>query len=77
MKKTFLSLLVFGTVLSAAPVNVAFLNAGSPAVSYNGEYVGPYTLNVNGITMAAMFGSGMLVAGFSTRMRRRRSGGDA
>lgn len=44
MKKSLFSLLFLGGLLSAAPVNVSFLNAGTPAVALNGVYVGPYTL---------------------------------
>jgi hypothetical protein len=54
MKKILLPFLFLGGLLSAAPVSVKFVNAGSPAQTYNGVYVGPYTLNVNGVTMPAM-----------------------
>ncbi len=56
MKKSILSLFVFGAVLSAAPVNVTLLNAGNPtAVDDSGHYyVGPYTLTLNGVATPAM-----------------------
>ncbi len=56
MKKSILSLFLFGAVLSAAPVNVVLLNAGSPlAVNPTGRfYVGPYTLTLNGTATPAM-----------------------
>ncbi len=54
MKKSILSFLMFGAVLSAAPVSVTFVNPGNPLVVSNGVYVGPYTLTVNGVTTPAM-----------------------
>ncbi len=55
MKKTFLSFILFGAVLSAAPVNVTLQNAGNGAVDSTGRYyVGPYTLTLNGVSTPAM-----------------------
>ncbi len=54
MKKSLFSLLFLGGLLSAAPVNVSFLNPGTPAVALNGVYVGPYTLSINGVSTPAM-----------------------
>ncbi len=55
MKKTVLSFLFLGAVLSAAPVHVSLLNAGNGAVDANGQYyVGPYTLTINGVATPAM-----------------------
>lgn len=54
MKNAVLSLFLFGAVLSAAPVNVTFVNAGTPVVYAYGADVGPYTLNINGKNVAAM-----------------------
>ena len=54
MKLAILSLFFFGTLVSATPINVAFLNPGNPGVVSNGVFVGPYTLSLNGVTTPAM-----------------------
>ncbi len=55
MKKTILSFLFLGAVLSAAPVNVTLLNTGNNMVDSSGQfYVGPYTLTLNGTATPAM-----------------------
>lgn len=61
MKKAILSFLVFGAVLSAAPVtasSVTLTGAGSPAVTQQigneDVYIGPYTLNIGGQSVAAL-----------------------
>jgi len=54
MKKLILPFLCLSAVLSATPVSVSLVNAGVPALSAYGDLVGPYTLSVNGKTMAAM-----------------------
>ena len=65
MKKSLLSLLVvFGGVLTAAPVNVTFVDAGNPLVHYNGEPAGPYTVNVNGVSTPAICMDDFLYVGF-------------
>ena len=48
--------LMVGGLISAAPVtaNVQLVNAGVPLVSDGQDYVGPYTVSVNGKTVAAM-----------------------
>ena len=55
MKLSLLSIFALGTVLSAAPVTVTFVNGGNPGESDSRGYpVGPYTLTVNGVNVAAM-----------------------
>lgn len=54
LKKSILSFFLFGAILSAAPVQVTYLDPGHPAEAANGVYVGPYDLNVNGQTVQAM-----------------------
>ncbi len=55
MKKSILSFLIFGAVLSAAPLNVTLLNAGNGATDSTGQfYVGPYTLTLGGTATPAM-----------------------
>lgn len=54
MKKSILSFFLFGAILSAAPVNVTFVDAGNPLKVVNNIYVGPYDLNVNGKAVQAM-----------------------
>ncbi len=48
--------LMAGALVSAAPVtaNVQLINAGAPAVSDGSYYVGPYTVAVDGKSMAAL-----------------------
>ena len=44
-------------ILSATPIPVVtaeLVNAGSPKIVQNGVYIGPYTLNINGVNYAAM-----------------------
>lgn len=54
MKKSILSFFLFGAILSAAPVNVSFVDAGHPTEWGYGANVGPYDLKVNGVTVQAM-----------------------
>ncbi len=55
MRRVFLSFVLFGAILSAAPVNVTLLNAGNGAVDATQQYyVGPYTLTLNGVATPAM-----------------------
>lgn len=55
MKRMVLSLLSFAAVAAASPVAVTYVNAGpSNVVDSIGDYVGPYTLNINGTNVAAM-----------------------
>jgi hypothetical protein len=54
MNKILVSLLAFGGILSATPVQVKYLNPGTPPVAHNGVYVGPYTLSINGVSTPAM-----------------------
>ena len=54
MKKSLLSFFLFGALLSAAPVNVTFVDAGNPGVVRSNDYVGPYTLSINGVITPAM-----------------------
>jgi PEP-CTERM motif len=65
MKKSILSFFLFGALLSAAPVNVTFIDAGHPAQVAYGAEVGPYDLNVNGHTVQAMCMDDFLTAGGS------------
>ncbi len=49
-------MLMAGALVSAAPVtaNVQLVNAGAPTVSDGSYYVGPYTVSVDGKSMAAL-----------------------
>lgn len=48
--KAILSLFVFGAILSAAPITeqVTLTSVGTPLTDSHGNYVGPYTLSING-----------------------------
>lgn len=54
MKKSILSFFLFGAILSAAPVSVTLVDAGSPVQNVGSEAVGPYDLSINGVTVQAM-----------------------
>ncbi len=65
MKKSILSFFLFGAILSAAPVNVTFVDAGNPLQAAYGDYVGPYDLKVNGVKVKAMCMDDFLTVGGS------------
>lgn len=52
--KAILTLLFFGALLSAGPVNVTLKDAGNPVVSDGKDDVSPYTLSVNGMNVPAL-----------------------
>jgi hypothetical protein len=54
--KLVVSLFLVGVAaLPASPIAVSIVDAGNPpVVDSNGEYVGPYTLSVNGTNIAAL-----------------------
>jgi hypothetical protein len=54
MKQSIFLFFLSSALLSAAPVGVAFLNAGTPAQVRGNDYVGPYTLGINGVATPAM-----------------------
>lgn len=51
----FLSLLLAGTTLAAAPVTqVTMVDAGHPVQKYGRQFVGPYTISLNGQDLPAL-----------------------
>jgi len=71
LKKTVLSLFLFGAILSAAPANVSLVNAGSD--SHQKFFMDPTAASaIPQPTVLALMGGGLFATGATRRFRRKK-----